>query len=153
MRKVFSPVTLRGLDKGGFLVGRVENDGCTDHAMRARLRKNCEKAGTSLGGGVFVPGLCRKGVPEDPYAVVHSRSEVIKKARELGREVHGPDMDVETPIFEEHLAKAESPYRANEQIGIDRAIEKVKRDHGGSVSRKKFRDIVQDEIEIASGNG
>jgi hypothetical protein len=154
MKKVFAfNGTLAGLDKGGFLTGRVENDGCADAGMRARLRRNAKRMGENISGGFFVPGLCRHGVAEDPYAVCRSKSEVIEKARKLGRCLQGPGMDLETPIREEHLAKAERPYRASVDTVLPNVIDKIRGEHGGSVTKRKFHDMVESAVETASGNG
>lgn len=153
MNKVFTPVRLAGLDKGQFLAGRVENDGCSDNAMRARLKRNRRKAGVPETGGFFVGGLCRKGISEDPYAVCYSKAEVLEKARKLGRCVEGPGMDMESPISEEHLAKAEAPYRANPKQLIPDIIDKVNREYGGKIERKKFNQLLEAAVDRASGNG
>jgi len=156
MTKLVTVPVLAGLDSGpeGFLRGRVENDGCgNDNAMRARLRRNAKRAGVPIEGGTFVPGLCRRNVPEDPQAVVHSRSELIKKARAMNREIHGPGIDVETAIPEEFLAKAERPYRASVNTVIDGVVDSVRNEHGGQVTRKKFNDMLESAVDRASGNG
>ena len=87
-------ITLAGLDSGadGFMRNRVETDGCPDQFTRSRVKRN---NGGSIGGGFFVPGLCRPGVPFDSFAVCHSRDEVIKKAQKLGVAVRGPGINVD----------------------------------------------------------
>jgi hypothetical protein len=155
MRKLVTVPVLAGLDSGpeGFLRGRIENDGCSDNGMRARLRRNAKRAGIPIEGGTFVPGLCRRNVPEDPQAVVHSRSELIRKARAMNREIHGPGIDVETSIPDEFLAKAERPYRASVDCVLPNVIDKVREEHGGTVTKRKFREMIEHAQDVASGNG
>ena len=146
MRKLVTVPVLAGLDSGptGFMRGRVENDGIPDKFSRERIRRNAAKAGTSIEGKTWVPGLCRQGHSFDPFALCSSRDEVIKKARQLGVGVRGPGINVEPTISDaEHAAHEEQDYTPSEQAMKASIVQEIQQNHGGKVTRKKYREIVE----------
>jgi putative FmdB family regulatory protein len=151
--KSMSRPQIRGMDSGpgGFMSGRTENNGCGSRAQAERLQKKLAANGMSLGGGVFVPGLCRKGIQEDPYAVCHSKEEIVQKAEQLGRCIEG-EIEYRPSIHDELFAKAEAPYRCSEKVVQPDVQAEIKRKHGGKVSASKKREITERMIEKHSGN-
>jgi putative FmdB family regulatory protein len=142
MRRVVNVPTLAGLDSGpdGFLRGRQENDGVCDDFARQRIERNY---GGKLGGGFFVPGLCRPGQQFDPYAVCHSRDEVIAKARALGVGVRGPGINVEPRMSEAEIKQREE---GDDGVPSEKAIkatlnEEIVKNHGGRVTKKKAKEL------------
>ena len=145
MRRLVGVPKLVGLDSGpdGFMRGRVENDGIADDFARRRLKRAAARAGTSIEGKMFVPGLCRPGKQFDPFALCSSRDEVIKKARQLGVGVKGPGMDVAPRVSEAELAaREEEQYLPSEKALKATIVEEITKNHGGQVTRKKYREIV-----------
>ena len=139
MRQVIGVPVLAGLDSGptGFMRGRNDgNDGCCDNFTRRRVERNL---GHKLGGGMFVGGLCRPGVPFDPQAVCHSREEVIQKARKLGVAVRGPGINVD-PREPEPVVDDGVP---SEQAIQNTLREEVQQNYGGKVTRKQYRQLVE----------
>lgn len=143
MRQIVTVPTLAGLDSGpaGFMRGRVENDGCADSFTRERVRKN---NGGSLGGGTFVPGLCRPGKQFDNFAVCHSRQEVIDKAKKLGVAVRGPGINVDPRISEAEIKAQEEPYAPSERAMTATIRDEALKRYGGKVPRKKYRELVEE---------
>lgn len=153
--KSMSRPSVRGLDSGpgGFLNGRTENAGCGSRAQMARLQRNLAAEGMSLGGGVFVPGLCRKGRQEDPFAVVHSKEEMTQKAEQLGRCLEDRDGVVFQPtLHDEFYAKQEAPYRCSPDLVKEEVAQDIK-ELGGKVSKTKKRDLIEKHVALHSGNG
>ena len=133
---------LAGLDSGstGFMRGRSGNDGCADSFTRRRVQKNL---GGGLGGGMFVPGLCRPGKQFDGQAVCYSRQDIIDKAKKLGVAVRGPGINVEPRQDEEAIKAQEGDYTPSEQTMRHSIAQEVQQNHGGTVTRKKYREIVE----------
>lgn len=153
--KSMSRPTIRGMDSGpgGLLTGNVMR-GCGSNAQLSRLKKNLAKEGRSLGGDFFVPGLCRKGVQEDPHAVCSDWSEAAQKAEALGRCLETADgLLYESTVRDEHLAKTEGPYRCSEKVVQPDVNREVKEKHGGKVSSSKRKEITEKFVDLHSGNG
>ena len=143
---------VRGFESGptGFLKNGSENDGCSDPMQRMRLRANAQAAGVNIAGGVFVPGLCRRGVQEDPEAVVHSLGEAVQKTEQLGRCMEGA-VEYRSSVRDSDLAKIEAPYRCNADMVKQEVQQEVKEVHGGRVTRRKLRDITEKHVMAHSG--
>ena len=147
MIQVITPPTLKGMDSGpaGFMRGRIENDGCVDEFTRRRVERNL---GHKLNGGVFVPGLCPQGEGFSAKAVCHSRNEVIQKARKLGVAVRGPGINVEPRIsdaaYKEREEQDSKDYVPSEQAMRTSIAQEIREKHGGKVTRKQYRKIVEE---------
>lgn len=144
---------VRGFESGptGFMKRSQENDGCTSAAQRKSLARNATAEGVNVAGGVFVPGLCRRGKTNDPYAVVHSLGEAVAKAEQLGRCVEGA-VNYESSVRDEHLARTEQPYRCSPDLVRQEVEREIREKHGGKVTKTRRRDIVEKHIAVHSGN-
>ena len=123
---------------------------CATRIEQRRLRGRVlppprrEKLGGKLGGGMFVPGLCRQGKAFDPYAVCHSRQEVIDKARKLGVGVRGPGINVEPRLSEKDIREREEEDGVPSAEAVKHSVAtEIMQNHGGKVTRKKYREIVE----------
>jgi len=126
-----------------FMAGAgVASDGLPDQQSRKIAYAKAKKAGVNISGKRWHPGLCRRGVTFDPEAWYGDRAEVIQKADRLGRCVEGSINHV-SPIRDEHLAKAEAPYRPSASAVQPEVNREIQQEHGGRATREKRRELTE----------
>lgn len=149
LKKVFSLATLRTDTQ--FLAGSHNDDGFgRDDWSRRQARAKAALAGVNIAGKKFHPGLCRPGELFDPYAWYDSKAEVVRKAEAQGKCVHGA-IEHESPIRDADLKANEEPYRVSPDCVQTEVDQEIKQVHGGTVTPKQRREIVEKFVDIHSG--
>jgi len=129
-----------------FMAGRDDGFG-TNEWGRKRAREKAKAAGVNVEGAVYCPELCPPGESLSPKAWVRGRSDVVKKARELGYGVQGA-VNAPAPEVEPQEKK---PYRVNDEI-VDRRVKRKLEEVGETVSKKEYQEMWHKEADLASGN-
>lgn len=113
-----------------FVVGFDKDPGYGDPLLRKQRLAAAEAAGVSTTGKVFVGGICRQGMADDPLAWVSessAKSEITKRCHEEGwgckgsiniapRDLDGPNPLDEKPFLADDLV-AEAADAVVEELG------------------------------------
>lgn len=150
IRRLISVPTILGTDTQLFL-SRSDDGFGNDHESRKIAKAKADAAGVVTSGKTFVPGLCRRGVPFDPMAWVSDKSEVVKKAEKLGRNVVG-SIQHKTPIRDEHIANLEKPYRVSRDAVKEEVAEAIEQRHGGTATAAQTDSLFEEMVDKHSGN-
>jgi len=151
MKKLISTPMVIGTDTQLFLSKSDDGFG-NDNAGRQAAKKKAAAAGVPTAGKTFVPGLCRRKVPYDPSAWVSDKAEVVAKAEKLGRCVEG-SISHHTPVRDKDYARIEAPYRVSKETIMPEVQLDNRRKYGGKATKQQIDNLIQEKIEIHSGNG
>lgn len=134
-----------------FMAGVDHDDGFgASEWLRKQARAKAKAAGVDVNGAKYCPELCPPGERLSPKAWVKSRSDVIEKAKALGKGVDGPSISLAAPIHDEPDPQ---PYCVNDEI-VDRRVEKLLSEAGQTrqtVGQKEYTDMWHREQKRASG--
>jgi putative FmdB family regulatory protein len=115
------------------------NDGMKNDRERNRAKALATKMGVNIEGKRYDGRLAR--FPMDPMAFYGDRSEARSAAARMG--LASEDLGVKGVLIDD----ADKPYRVADDIVAKQAKQKVIKEHGGTVSRKKWDNIKQEVRE------
>lgn len=118
---------------------------------RKQILAAARRAGISPESAVYCPSLCAPGKPLDPAAFVPhngAKSHIKRRCEELN---YGCEGAVNVRRREPESDPDDKPYRPAPDV-IEQEVESiVLREHGGTVTKKKYDDLTEAAAEKLSG--